>query len=160
MAVHDTMLQSLADWVEAITGLPTDNVIITNKDEAAQITPPASGDYVHVNISQGPKLLGTPRKTREAGVWKFSQGAEYVVTFGAYRAGAADLIATIMLLQDTAPAPFDLEFLTSALELPTFDQTSYESHWSAQARVYVRIETSVPTTAPVVSGITVDVTTT
>jgi len=152
------MLQSLADWVEDVTGLPTDSVIITNRDEPMQITPPATGDYVHVNIAQGPKLLGTPRKTRVPGCWLFSQGAEYIVTFSAYRAGAPDIIAQLMLLQDTAPAPFDLEFLMPATEVSGLDQTSYETRWSSQARVYVRIEETVATTVSPLTSFTVDVT--
>jgi len=152
------MLQSLSDWVEDVLGLPTANVIITNRDEPMQVTPPADGDYVHVNISQGPKMLGTPRKTRVVGGWLYSQGTEYIVTFSAYRAGAPDLIAKLMLLQDTAPPPFDLEFLMPATEVSAIDQTSYETRWSSQARVYVRIEETVPTTVSPITSFTVDVT--
>jgi hypothetical protein len=135
------------------------HAIVTARDVAVAGTPPTTGSYIHLNIAQGPKLLGTPRKTRLANSVQFSQGAEYIITFSAYRAEAPDFIAKIMLLQDTAPPPFDIEFLMPATEISGMDQTTYETRWSSQARVYVRLEDTVATTVSPVTSITVDVTT-
>lgn len=158
MAAYDVLLEAMRTWARDVAGVPDSHALVTTRDTGLSGPPPVDGPFVHVDI-RGPRMLGTPRRTIRAvdpppapptppNVEVWSQGAEYYVSFNVYREGAEDIIARIMLLGDSAP--WDIEFLTEeAQNVSSLDQTTFETRFVAEARLCVRLETSVPVGAGV-----------
>jgi hypothetical protein len=152
LATYDVLLEAMRAWARDVADLPDTHALITTRDTGLSGPPPPNGPFIHLDL-RGPRMIGTPRRTIVAidpppappappNVEVWSQGAEYYVTFNAFRDGAEDIIARIMLLADSAP--WDIEFLTAeAQNISGLDQTTFETRFVVEARLCVRLETTV-----------------